>query len=165
MPRLPSPLPSIAVPRSCLYWRNRCFAGSDVMLPLSPSQKNTTTTIMDRTPMATHRHVQQCQRRTQLASELLRPRHKPCIGPAQGLTPKRGPYLDQKQTPEKMSTHSCRTYFRGSKVDPKSGPQNWVRKPSLLVEISGRLYLHVTTKQRSHGSHGNQSMSEALWCV
>ena len=126
MPRLPSPLPSIAVPRSCLYWRNRCFAGSDVMLPLSPSQKNTTTTIMDRTPMATHRHVQQCQRRTQLASQLLRPRHKPCIGPAQGLTPKRVPFWDQKQTPNECPP-SVGGHLSGGlkwtpKVDPIWGP-------------------------------------------
>ena len=36
---------------------------------------------------------------------------------------------------------------------------------SLLVEISGRLYLHMTTEQRSHGSHRSLSMQEALLSI
>lgn len=78
------------------------------LLPPSPP-KTTTTTIRDRTPMATHRHSHLCQRHTKLGIQLLPPWHRPSLGPAQGPTPKRGPSLDQKRAPQKMSPHSWGT--------------------------------------------------------
>ena len=61
--------------------------------------------------------------------------------------------------------YSGGTYFGGCKVDLKSGPYLAAVKRSLLLEFSGRLNLHVTTKQRSHGSHGSRSMPKALLCA
>ena len=70
--------------------------------------------------------------------------HRPRADPK-----KRGPFLDQKRTPQKMSPNSWGTRFGGSKVDLKSGPCFVVKKGFLHVEILGKLYVHVTTKQVS----------------
>ena len=88
--------------------------------------------------MATHRHSHPCQRHTTLEIQLLRPWHRPSLGPAQGPTPKRGPSLDQK----------C-------KVHLQSGPYLAAIKRSLLLEISGRMSLLASTRQRSNGSNGD----------
>ena len=135
------------------------------LLPSSP-QKTTTTTIRNRPPMATHRHSHPCQRHTTLEIQLLRPWHRPSLGPAQGPTPKRGPSLDQKRAPQTMSPpHSGGTYFGGCKVDLKSSPYLAAVKRSLLLEFSGRMYLHAATRQRSNGSDGSRSVPDALLCV
>ena len=75
-------------------------------------------------------------------------------------TPKRGPFLSQKHAPQTMSPHSWGTYFRGRKVDPKSGvPFSW---PSILscrshsVSLRGdrpsadlhRPHTHTPTRRR-----------------
>ena len=105
--------------------------------------------------MATHRHSHPCQRHTTLEIPLLQPWHRPSLGPAQGPTPKRGPSLDQKRTPQTMSPHSGGTYFGGCKVHLQIGPYLAAIKRSLLLEISGRMSLLASTRQRSNGSDGD----------
>ena len=106
-----------------------------------------------------------CQRHTTLEIQLLRPWHRPSLGPAQGPAPKRVPFLDQKRGPQTMSPNSGGTYFGGCKVDLKSGPYLAAVKRSLLLEFSGRMYLHAATRQRSNGSDGSRSVPEALLCA
>ena len=115
--------------------------------------------------MDTHSHNHLCQRHTTRVFNRSNHVTDPVLDP-----PKAGPQFrcrlrtrnrPPKRCPPTVGGHT----LGGSKVDPKSGPSSGAVKQSLLVEISERLELHVPPEQRSNGSHGSQSMPEALWCV
>ena len=115
--------------------------------------------------MDTDRHNQLCRRHTKPTLQSMTPWRGPCLGPAQHRGPILGPVSGPEQTPRTMSPDSWGTYFGGCKVTPKSGPSSGAVNRRLLLEISGRLHLHVQTKQHSDGADGSQFRQEAIWCV
>ena len=76
------------------------------LLPPSPP-KTTTTSIRNRPPMATHRHNHPCQRHTTLEIQLLRPWHRPSLGPAQGPTPNGGHVWIRSTPPKRCPPTVC----------------------------------------------------------
>ena len=60
---------------------------------------------------------------------------------------------------------SERPPFGVQKVNLKGSLYLEAVKRSLLLEFSGRMYLHAATRQRSNGSDGSRSVPEALLCA
>ena len=77
------------------------------------------------------------------------------LGPPKGRPQNGGHPSIRNGLPKTMSPHSGGTYFGGCKVHLQIGPYLAAIKRSLLLEISERMSLLASTRQRSNGSDGD----------
>ena len=121
--------------------------------------KPTITTIRNRTLMATHRHRIIVDDTPSWVLDCCDHDTDPLLDPPKGR-PQNGGHVWIRNRPPKRCPPTVGGHFLGGgKWTPKVAPRLWPFFRSPLVEFSGRLNLHVTTKQRSHGSQGSPSMS------
>ena len=140
-------------------------------MPAPPTHTHTHPHTHPRTPTPTHTHTH-ARTRAALTHTPHTLTHNCCdhdtdrlLDPHKGGPQNGVHFWSQNRPPKRCPPTVGGTYFGGSKMGPKSGTHFGAVYRSLRIEISGRLYLHVTTKQRSNGSLGRLSMQEALLCV